>query len=393
MTEYIIKKVEKSNQSSSEKRAKLGRISGSVGIASNIVLCISKLVIGVLSSSVSIIADGINNLSDASSSVITLLGFRLAQKPADEEHPYGHARYEYIAGLVVASFIMFIGFSLAKSSFEKIINPVATAISAPVFVVLILSVAVKFWLASFYFKIGKRISSETLKASATDSRNDVITTIAVIIGCIVGYFFDINIDGYIGFAVAIFIIISGVGIVKDTLSLLLGKKADPSLVDEIKKEILSEEKVIGLHDLLIHDYGPGQCFASVHVEMSADESPLLCHEIIDEIERRVQGELNVHLVIHYDPVVMNDKEKDLVSSALDEILLGINKDLSIHDLRILKGSKRNKLFFDLEVPFSMNGDFSKLKEKIDKALNERHFDYRTIINFDRKTLNEKDNRK
>ena len=387
MTDYLIKKVENNkNLKPAEVRARLGRMSGFVGIVCNAILCISKLIIGFISGSVSIIADGVNNLSDASSSVVTLLGFKLAQKPADEEHPYGHARYEYIAGLVVASFIMFIGFSLAKSSIIKIFHPEKTSISLVVFVVLLLSVLVKLWLSLFYSKVGKKIDSSTLKASSADSRNDVITTLAVILGCVVEFFFDINIDGYVGFAVAIFIVISGISLIKDTLSLLLGRKPNTELVALIKKEILSEEKVLGIHDLLIHDYGPGQCFASVHVEMNAEESPLLCHEIIDEIERRILGELNVHLVIHYDPVVINDKENDEVRHILCEIINDIDSELSIHDFRIVRGTKRDKLFFDLEVPFSLKLDFSTLKDKIDNGLKCNNLDYRTIINFDRKGM-------
>ena len=305
---------------------------------------------GILSGSVSIIADAVNNLSDASSSLVTLLGFRMAQQPADRDHPYGHARYEYLSGLVIAALILLIGADLAKSSAEKILHPEDVAFSAVTFAILLCSIAVKIWMALFFVSLGRRIRSTTLRATSVDSRNDVITSSAVLAGCLVNYFLDINIDGWVGLAVAIFILYSGVSIAKETVSPLLGKRADPALVEKISSLVLAHGKILGIHDLLVHDYGPGQCFASLHAELSAEEDPLVCHDIIDEIECEVLEKLNVHLVIHYDPVVQNDEEWDEMRHTVSKIIRDIDPHLSMHDFRMVRGAKQTKLVFDLAVP-------------------------------------------
>ena len=360
-------------------RSSIGKLAG---IVCNCLLTVLKLVIGLLVGSMAIIADGVNNLSDAASSLTTLLGFRMAQRPADKQHPYGHARYEYLSGLAVAALILLIGAELVKSSIAKIINPEPIDISAATIALLAASVAVKLWMSGFYKTLGKKINSTALYATSVDSRNDVISTCAVLLGCLVNYLFGLNIDGCVGLAVAIFILYSSVGIAKDTISPLLGQQADDELVDKITELVLSHEKVLGVHDLLGHDYGPGRCYASAHVELSADEDPMACHDIIDDIECDVLEKMNVHFVIHYDPVVQNDAEQNEMRRTVGEIIRELNPAFSIHDFRIVRGSAQSKLVFDLGVPYSMIEKKKEIKERIDAALNERGKKYITIIRFD-----------
>ena len=363
-------------------RSSIGKLAGLTGIVCNCLLTVLKLVIGLLVGSMAIIADGVNNLSDAASSLTTLLGFRMAQRPADKQHPYGHARYEYLSGLAVAALILLIGAELVKSSVAKIINPEPIDISAATIALLAASVAVKLWMSGFYKTLGKKINSTALYATSVDSRNDVISTCAVLLGCLVNYLFGLNIDGCVGLAVAIFILYSSVGIAKDTISPLLGQQADDELVDKITELVLSHEKVLGVHDLLVHDYGPGRCYASAHVELSADEDPMACHDIIDDIECDVLEKMNVHFVIHYDPVVQNDTEQNEMRRTVGEIIRELNPAFSIHDFRIVRGSAQSKLVFDLGVPYSMIEKKKEIKERIDAALNERGKKYITIIRFD-----------
>ena len=363
-------------------RSAIGKLAGLTGIVCNCLLTVLKLVIGLLVGSMAIIADGVNNLSDAASSLTTLLGFRMAQRPADKQHPYGHARYEYLSGLAVAALILLIGAELVKSSIAKIINPQPIDISAATIALLAASVAVKLWMSGFYKALGKKINSTALYATSVDSRNDVISTCAVLLGCLVNYLFALNIDGYVGLAVAIFILYSSIGIAKDTISPLLGQQADEEMVDKITELVLSHEKVLGLHDLLVHDYGPGRCYASAHVELSADEDPMACHDIIDDIECDVLEKMNVHFVIHYDPVVQNDAEQNEMRRTVGEIVRGLNPAFSIHDFRIVRGSAQSKLVFDLAVPYSMIERKKEIKEQIEAALNKKGKKYVTIIRFD-----------
>lgn len=283
--------------------ASVGKLAGIVGILCNLLLFAGKFTVGLMAGSAAIMADAVNNLLDASSSVVTLIGFRLAQRPADHGHPYGHGRYEYLAGLLVAGIILLSGGDQARTAVEKIITPSSTTFTAVTFVILILSMAVKLWMAVFYHNLGKRIQSTTLKAASIDSRNDIIASASVLLGCAIEYFFNINVDGYAALAVALFILYSGIRLTGETISPLLGKKADDELIEQISSLVLSHEQVLGIHDLLVHDYGPGKCYASVHAEMSANEDPVVSHEIIDHIERETLERVNVHLVIHFDPVV------------------------------------------------------------------------------------------
>lgn len=386
MTEIILRLFIKDyqNAESSCVRSSVGKLAGKVGIFCNFLLFSVKLIVGFMTKSVSIVADAINNLSDASSSLVTFIGFRLAQRPADEDHPYGHARYEYIAGLVVSALILLIGAEIVKSSVVKIFRPEAVEFPNASFVVLIFSVVLKLWMFRFYNSLGKRIDSTALMASSVDSRNDVITTIGVLIGCLAGRFFHWNIDAYVGLTVAVFILCSGVGVARETVSPLLGRQADKELVEQLSNSILSHEKILGIHDLLVHDYGPGQCFASVHAELNANEEPLACHDVIDAIERDVLEKFNVNMVIHYDPVMLDDDEWIELQSVVGKIIENISTELSMHDFRLIKGDEKTKIVFDLAVPYSMKVENDELKRSIDSALADLGKDYVTIINFDGK---------
>lgn len=349
-------------------RARVGSLAGTVGIVCNLLLFLGKITAGLLSGSVAIAADGWNNLSDAASSIVTLVGFRFSRKPADAHHPYGHARAEYLSGLCVAVLILFIGVELAKSSLGKIFAPEPVELTALTIFVLVGSIAMKLWMALFVGKLGKLIGSKTLEATSADSRNDVITTSAVLVSCLIGRFFGVDIDGWSGLAVAAFILWSGYGIARETMSTLLGEQ-DRELAEKLTALVLRHRGILGIHDLLIHDYGPGRCFASAHVELSAEEDPLVCHEIIDHLECDALRELNVHLVIHHDPVAVNDAEWGRLRSIVEEVAAGVDARLSVHSFRLVRGRGMPRLVFDLAVPYGMDQESVRLtlRERIVEA--------------------------
>ncbi len=386
MTKLLLRLFVKGAQNPDDPAVRLavGKLAGVVGILCNGLLCLGKVLVGTLSGSVAIVADGVNNLSDAASSVVTLLGFRMAQQPADADHPYGHARYEYISGLVVAALILVIGADLAQSSVEKILSPEPVDTAPVLFGVLIGSILVKLWMSRFFAGLGRHIQSTTLQATSVDSRNDVIASAAVLAGCLVEKFAHLTVDGYVGLAVAAFILWSGVGIARETISPLLGQGADRGLAEQLSALVLSHEKVLGLHDLLVHDYGPGQCFASVHVEMSAQEDPLVCHDIIDDIECQALEELHVHLVIHYDPVVEDDAEWNQMRQAVEATAAALSPRLSVHDFRLVRGAKGTKVVFDLAVPYDMACQRPAIKARLEGAVAALRPDYLTVIRFDGK---------
>jgi cation diffusion facilitator family transporter len=364
-------------------RSGVGRLSGSVGIAANVLLCAMKLLVGTVSGSVSITADAMNNLSDASSSIVTLLGFKLSEKPADDHHPYGHARYEYLSGLVVAALILVIGFELLKTSIDKILNPTPTEFSLWVALVLVGSVAMKLWLSRFNTILGRKIDSTTLLATAADSRNDVVSTTAVLLAAVVEAVSGWRIDGVMGLGVAVFILYSGITLGKETISPLLGENASPELRQQIIDILRSEKKVLGYHDLMVHDYGPGQRFASVHVEMDYREDPLKCHTRIDNLERRCLQQHRVHMVIHYDPIVVGDLELDAMRVRVEGILGTMDDRLSIHDFRMVKSDAHTKLIFDMTVPGDLMAQKNAIKETLDGKLNEDSpTSIYTVITFD-----------
>lgn len=385
MTKLLLRLFVKDFENNREPRVRsaVGRLSGITGMVCNALLFAGKLVIGLLSGSVSIIADALNNLSDAASSVVTLIGFKLAEKPADKHHPYGHARYEYLSGLAVAGMILIIGFELGKSSVEKIIHPEAVTFTLPTLLVLLGSVAVKLWLYFFNRRLGKHIDSGTLLATAADSRNDVLTTAAVLAAGLIEYFTTWRIDGYMGLAVALFILYSGVRQAKETISPLLGEAASPELRQLIVQIMESDSRVLGYHDLMVHDYGPGQRFASLHVEMDQREDPLLCHEIIDNLERRCLEKHNVHLVIHYDPIVTDDEEQDFLRAHLRQTLSALDSRLSLHDFRMVRGKGHTNLIFDIALPLDWRNREEEIEQTIKKALADlNRGTFYTVITFD-----------
>ncbi len=384
MTELLLKCFVKNHQNTSDPkvRSAYGKLAGIVGIVCNVLLFAGKLIAGLISGAVSVTADAVNNLSDASSSLVTLLGFKLAERPADDEHPYGHARIEYLSGLGVAALILLIGVELAKSSFDKILHPEAVGFSWLTLGILLGSIAVKLWMSLFCGSLGKRISSAALTATAADSRNDVISTAAVLLGLLLGHFFQWKIDGYIGMLVALFIIYSGCSIAKETISPLLGQQADEELVRSICDLILSHEMILGVHDLMVHDYGPGQRFASVHAEMSAGADPLVCHDIIDDVERDAFRELKVHLVIHYDPVVTDDQELNHLREKLSRAAISFDENLSIHDFRMVRGPGHSNLIFDVAVPFALKEKKGDICRHLEKCLEGEKEKYYMVITFD-----------
>ena len=369
-------------------RAGVGRLSGIMGIVCNALLSAGKLIIGTISGSVSITADAMNNLTDAASAIVTLIGFKLAEKPADKDHPYGHARYEYLSGLAVAALILIIGFELGKTSLEKVLNPSPVAFSVPLVVVLVGSILVKLWLALFNTSLGKHIGSGTLLATAADSRNDVISTGAVLLAALVERFTGLQVDGYMGLAVSAFILYSGITLGKETISPLLGESGSPELRKTITDVVGAEPRVLGYHDLMVHDYGPGQRFASMHVEMDQAEDPLACHELIDDLERLCLEKYNVHLVIHYDPVVIGDAEMERLRSCILQAMAGFDSRLTLHDLRMVRGKGHTNLIFDIALPEELQGRKDDIKKVIDDSLEVLgDTKYYTVITFDLESIN------
>ena len=372
----------------SRVRSAIGALSGAVGIGCNVLLFLGKLAVGTLAGSVSITADAMNNLSDASGSILTLVGFKLAEKPADEDHPYGHARSEYLSGLAVAAMIMLIGFELAKTSLGKILNPTAVSFSWVTALVLLGSIAVKLWLSLFNGKLGNMIHSTTLLATAADSRNDCISTGAVLIAAVIEHWLDLRVDGYFGLAVALFILYSGWGLAKETISPLLGESANPELRQQIVDYVESQPEVLGFHDLMVHDYGPGQRFASLHVEMDAKADPLICHERIDDMERECLLSHNVHLVIHYDPVVTDDPQLNLLKGQVNDLLKEQDGRLSLHDFRMVPGKRHMNLVFDVALPSDLQGKEKEITQYLDQRMNtQKEMTYHLKITFDNAAFN------
>ena len=391
MTKLLLKLFVKNHENSADPavRAKVGKLSGFVGILANVLLCAGKLFIGTVSGSVSITADAMNNLSDAASAIVTLIGFKLAERPADEDHPYGHARYEYLSGLAVAAMVLVIGFELAKTSIEKIFHPESVIFSVPLVIVLVGSVLVKLWLSLFNTDLGKRIDSAALLATAADSRNDVVATLAVLAAAVVEKFTGYRVDGYMGLAVAVFIFYSAIGLAKETISPLLGESASPELSKLIAEMMEAEPRVLGFHDLMVHDYGPGQRFGSLHVEMDQREDPLACHELIDDLERLCLEEYQIHLVIHYDPVVVGDPEQDSLRADIFNTLQAIDVRLNLHDFRLVRGANHTNLIFDIALPTDLNTRKADIRNAIDETLAARgdSMKYYTVITFDAEAFN------
>ena len=321
-----------------------------VGICCNLLLFAAKLAVGFFANSISIMADGFNNLSDATSSIIGFAGVKMAEKPADKEHPFGHGRMEYITAFIVAFVVIQVGFSLFKNSFQKVLHPEEMVFSVVSVFILVLSVGMKLWMALFNRTVGKKINSSVLTATAADSLGDVMATAATIISMAVFGLWGVNVDGLIGLVVSILVMIAGVNIAKDTLAPLIGEPIDPVLYRKISEMVESYEGVVGSHDLIVHNYGPSKSMASIHAEVPNDADMEAAHEIIDRIERDVARELGIFLVIHMDPVETKDEQVQALHRMVKEVIAGLDARLSLHDFRVVRTSLENKLMFDLVIP-------------------------------------------
>lgn len=364
-------------------RDSYGKLAGIVGILSNTLLCVMKILVGLISGSIAIVADAINNLADASSSLITLIGFKLAGMPEDKEHPYGHARIEYLAGLLVSVIIIVVGFELGKGSVEKIITPTPTEFNATVVIVLLLAIGIKVWQAVFNIAAGKKINSMTLIATGADSRNDVISTSVVLLSLIIGHVFEIQIDGYMGVLVALFIIWSGIGLVRETVSPLLGEAPDPEMVKEIEDIANEHEGVLGIHDLVVHNYGPGKVFASLHVEVDAAVDVMVSHDMIDNIEHEVSQQLNITCTVHMDPIDLTDPNREPLKHLLMEKLASVDGLQNFHDLRLVPGPTHTNVVFDVTVTPGCKLSEDEIAEIFAATVKEYNESFCTVVEFDR----------
>ncbi len=363
-------------------RERYGKFAGVVGIVSNLILCIMKILIGLVSRSIAIIADGINNLADASSSIITLVGFKLASQPEDEDHPYGHARIEYLTGLFISIVIIVIGLQLLRTSIDKILHPDPLEFSCLTIIILVAAILIKLWQSLFNRSIGRKIRSVTLMATAADSRNDVISTSAVLISVIVGKFTGIQIDGYMGCLVALFIIWSGIQLVRETTSPLLGEAPDQELVDSIAEIVKKEPGVLGIHDLMVHNYGPGKIFASMHIEVDADGDLMESHDMIDNIEKRIKDELHVEFVVHMDPVKTDDPLITKMKKIIADALLPLDGVDNIHDFRIVPGPTHTNIIFDVVLVADCSLSEKEITGIAAEAARSVDNDFYVVITFD-----------
>ena len=388
MTSLLIKLFIKDYKNTEDKKVRAKYITlGSVGgIVFNIILFIIKLLAGLISNSVSVIADAFNNLSDMASSVITYIGYKLSMKPADKEHPFGHGRMEYMSATLVSALIILVGFELLKSSFEKIINPTETTFNTVAIIILISSIVIKFYMFFFNKTLGKKVNSSALTATAFDCLGDVVSTSAVLVSAIIGIIFKINIDAFVGLAVSIMIIYAGIKSIKETLDPLLGMPPEEEMVKGIEATVLEYDDFTGIHDLIVHNYGPGRIFVSLHVEVPENIDIIKCHEEIDECEKRLTEKFNAHITIHYDPIATNDERVASIKTEILEKLKEIHNEYSLHDFRVVDGENTINLIFDVVVPTELNtSDIDVRLEvtEICKALNKK---YNPVITVDRNYL-------
>jgi len=383
MTDLLLKLFIPKQKGESDTRLAYGNLASIVCIVCNILLCTGKIAAGAIFGSIAILADGLNNLSDASSNVISLVGFKLGSAPADSKHPYGHARYEYIAALAVSVMILVIGLELGKESLGKIWQPQIAAFSWLSVAVLAASILVKLWMAAFNRRIGRMIDSEVLMATAADSRNDVISTAAVLVSLFVTKLTGIaRVDGVMGLGVAVFILYGGIGMVRDTLSTLLGEAPDPALVKHIEDTVRSYPGVLGVHDLMVHDYGPGRRFAVLHVEMPAETDALESHDLIDNIERDIWQKDGMHVTIHYDPIVTSDPHVEELRGLLQRAAEGLHAHLSIHDVRIVVGKTHTNVVFDCVVPADCSLTHTEIRNKLTAAVQAVYPDHNCVIKME-----------
>lgn len=365
-------------------RDKCGRVAGAVGIVTNFLLFLMKIIVGTVFHSVSVTADAVNNLTDSGSSVVTLIGFKMAGKPADEKHPFGHARIEYLSGVIVSFIVIFLGLQLGMSSIEKILTPEENALTPVALVVLVISILAKLWQCLFYRKVGRMIKSESVEATSKDSRNDVIATSVVLLGAVITMLTGVNLDGYMGAAVALFIVFSGVQLTISTADPLLGQAPEGELVQTITEKMLSYPGIIGMHDLAVHNYGVGRCFASAHCEVDAKNDILVSHDLIDNIERDFSRDLGIHMVIHLDPVIVGDARTDALHCKVQSLVTALYPTVTIHDFRVIWGVTHSNIVFDAAVPFSVKDSDAVITQKLEAEIQKLDPDYRTVVTIDRR---------
>lgn len=365
-------------------RDKCGRVAGAVGIVTNFLLFLMKIIVGTVFHSVSVTADAVNNLTDSGSSVVTLIGFKMASKPADEKHPFGHARIEYLSGVIVSFIVIFLGLQLGMSSIEKILTPEENALTPVALVVLVISILAKLWQCLFYRKVGRMIKSESVEATSKDSRNDVIATSVVLLGAVITMLTGVNLDGYMGAAVALFIVFSGVQLTISTADPLLGQAPEGELVQTITEKMLSYPGIIGMHDLAVHNYGVGRCFASAHCEVDAKNDILVSHDLIDNIERDFSRDLCIHMVIHLDPVIVGDARTDALHRKVQSLVTALYPTVTIHDFRVIWGVTHSNIVFDAAVPFAVKDSDAVITKKLEAEIQKLDPDYRTVVTIDRR---------
>lgn len=365
-------------------RDKCGRVAGAVGIVTNFLLFLMKIIVGTAFHSVSVTADAVNNLTDSGSSVVTLIGFKMASKPADEKHPFGHARIEYLSGVIVSFIVIFLGLQLGMSSIEKILTPEENALTPVALVVLVISILAKLWQCLFYRKVGRMIKSESVEATSKDSRNDVIATSVVLLGAVITMLTGVNLDGYMGAAVALFIVFSGVQLTISTADPLLGQAPEGELVQTITEKMLSYPGIIGMHDLAVHNYGVGRCFASAHCEVDAQNDILVSHDLIDNIERDFSRDLGIHMVIHLDPVIVGDARTDALHCKVQSLVTALYPTVTIHDFRVIWGVTHSNIVFDAAVPFAVKDSDAVITQKLEAEIQKLDPDYRTVVTIDRR---------
>ncbi len=384
MTDLLIKLFIKENKKTDDQkvRGKYATLASGTGITVNIFLSIIKLIVGIIANSISIISDALNNITDIGSSLVTMIGFKLSQKSSDKDHPWGHGRMEYITGFIVDMLIILVGFELFKSSIDKIIHPELPSINTITIVLLVVAIIAKLWLFLFYKKIAKIIDSTALKGAAYDSISDTISTTAVLISAIVARFVGISIDGFVSLLVSVFILITGIKATKEMIDMLIGTAPDENFVKDIYKFVEKYKEIVGIHDIMVHDYGPGRKIVSFHAEVPADGNICEVHDIIDGIEQEMFKKFGCITTIHMDPIVVNDEEINNMKKTVERVVKGINSNYSIHDFRMTNGGKRINVIFDLVVPFEENADFKEIEKTVKNRIHSIDNKYYAVINVE-----------
>lgn len=384
MIQFLIRHFIKNYQNTSDLkvRASYGKFAGLVGILTNLLLSALKFIAGTLFHSIAVVADAVNNLSDSASSIVTLVGFKLAEKPADAEHPFGHERIEYISGMIVSFVILALGFQLGQESVLKIISPEPAEISFLTVAVLVISILIKLWQCLFYRSMGTAIASEALLANSIDSRNDVISTSAILLGMALTALTGFNLDGYMGLVVAIMVFLTGIHLIRDTSNPLLGVAPSKEMVDEIYHRIMAYPGVLGMHDLTVHNYGAGNIFASVHCEVDARADIMKSHDMIDNIEKDFHSEMGIQLVIHMDPIVTNDERTNRLKERVKDALHLLSPEITMHDFRVVWGTTHSNVLFDICVPFGFSTKDDILHDQVVKMVEGLDPKYRAVITVD-----------